>query len=82
MGKTSSWRWGNVPLPEAHLVGLGAGTQAGEERAPFLPPRLRKARRQLARSGHPQQLAVARSDGVQMSLRLKHVGLLSLSTGR
>jgi protein-S-isoprenylcysteine O-methyltransferase Ste14 len=19
------WRWGNVPLPEAHLVGLGAG---------------------------------------------------------
>jgi protein-S-isoprenylcysteine O-methyltransferase Ste14 len=20
-----SWRWGNVPLPEAHLAGLGAG---------------------------------------------------------
>jgi protein-S-isoprenylcysteine O-methyltransferase Ste14 len=20
-----TWRWGNVPLPEAHLVGLGAG---------------------------------------------------------
>jgi protein-S-isoprenylcysteine O-methyltransferase Ste14 len=25
VGKTSTWRWGNVPLPEAHLVGLGAG---------------------------------------------------------
>jgi protein-S-isoprenylcysteine O-methyltransferase Ste14 len=25
VGETSSWRWGNVPLPEAHLVGLGAG---------------------------------------------------------
>jgi protein-S-isoprenylcysteine O-methyltransferase Ste14 len=25
MGRTSAWRWGNVPLPEAHLVGLGAG---------------------------------------------------------
>ena len=25
MGKTSAWRWGNVPLPETHLVGLGAG---------------------------------------------------------
>ena len=20
-----SWRWGNIPIPEAHLVGLGAG---------------------------------------------------------
>jgi len=25
VGKTSAWRWGNVPLPETHLVGLGAG---------------------------------------------------------
>ena len=25
MGKSSAWRWGNVPLPEAHLVGLGVG---------------------------------------------------------
>ena len=25
MSKTSAWRWGNVPLPETHLVGLGAG---------------------------------------------------------
>jgi protein-S-isoprenylcysteine O-methyltransferase Ste14 len=25
VGKRSVWRWGNVPLPEAHLVGLGAG---------------------------------------------------------
>lgn len=25
MGKTSAWRWGNVPLPETYLVGLGAG---------------------------------------------------------
>lgn len=25
MGKISAWRWGNVPLPETHLVGLGAG---------------------------------------------------------
>jgi protein-S-isoprenylcysteine O-methyltransferase Ste14 len=24
-GKTSAWRWGNIPLPEAHLVGLGLG---------------------------------------------------------
>ncbi|HZD01640.1 MAG TPA: isoprenylcysteine carboxylmethyltransferase family protein [Actinomycetes bacterium] len=23
--ETSVWRWGNVPLPEPHLVGLGAG---------------------------------------------------------
>jgi protein-S-isoprenylcysteine O-methyltransferase Ste14 len=28
MGTTAAWRWGNVPLPEAHLVGLGAGTLA------------------------------------------------------
>jgi protein-S-isoprenylcysteine O-methyltransferase Ste14 len=25
VGKTSAWRWGNVPLPEAHLLGLGVG---------------------------------------------------------
>jgi protein-S-isoprenylcysteine O-methyltransferase Ste14 len=25
VGKSSAWRWGNIPLPEAHLVGLGAG---------------------------------------------------------
>jgi protein-S-isoprenylcysteine O-methyltransferase Ste14 len=25
MDKTAVWRWANVPLPEAHLVGLGAG---------------------------------------------------------
>ena len=25
MGKSSAWRWGNVPLPEVHLVGLGVG---------------------------------------------------------
>jgi protein-S-isoprenylcysteine O-methyltransferase Ste14 len=25
VGKRASWRWRNVPLPEAHLVGLGAG---------------------------------------------------------
>jgi protein-S-isoprenylcysteine O-methyltransferase Ste14 len=25
VGKTSAWRWGNVPLPETHLVGLGVG---------------------------------------------------------
>jgi protein-S-isoprenylcysteine O-methyltransferase Ste14 len=25
VGKISAWRWGNVPLPETHLVGLGAG---------------------------------------------------------
>jgi protein-S-isoprenylcysteine O-methyltransferase Ste14 len=25
VGNASAWRWGNVPLPEAHLVGLGAG---------------------------------------------------------
>jgi protein-S-isoprenylcysteine O-methyltransferase Ste14 len=25
MDKTGGWRWANVPLPEAHLVGLGAG---------------------------------------------------------
>jgi protein-S-isoprenylcysteine O-methyltransferase Ste14 len=25
VGKSSAWRWGNVPLPEAHLVGLGVG---------------------------------------------------------
>jgi protein-S-isoprenylcysteine O-methyltransferase Ste14 len=25
VGKTSAWRWGNVPLPETYLVGLGAG---------------------------------------------------------
>jgi len=23
--KTVAWRWGNVPLPEPHLVGLGVG---------------------------------------------------------
>jgi protein-S-isoprenylcysteine O-methyltransferase Ste14 len=23
--ETAGWRWGNVPLPEPHLVGLGAG---------------------------------------------------------
>jgi protein-S-isoprenylcysteine O-methyltransferase Ste14 len=21
-----AWRWGNIPIPQAHLVGLGAGT--------------------------------------------------------
>jgi protein-S-isoprenylcysteine O-methyltransferase Ste14 len=25
VGRTSAWRWGNVPLPETHLVGLAAG---------------------------------------------------------
>jgi protein-S-isoprenylcysteine O-methyltransferase Ste14 len=25
VGRTPAWRWGNVPLPEPHLVGLGAG---------------------------------------------------------
>jgi protein-S-isoprenylcysteine O-methyltransferase Ste14 len=25
VGKTAAWRWGNVPLPQAHLLGLGAG---------------------------------------------------------
>jgi protein-S-isoprenylcysteine O-methyltransferase Ste14 len=25
VGKRAAWRWGNVPLPEAHLVGLGVG---------------------------------------------------------
>jgi protein-S-isoprenylcysteine O-methyltransferase Ste14 len=25
MDKNAAWRWANVPLPEAHLVGLGAG---------------------------------------------------------
>ena len=25
MRKTSAWRWGNVPLPEPHLTGIGAG---------------------------------------------------------
>jgi protein-S-isoprenylcysteine O-methyltransferase Ste14 len=25
VGKAPGWRWGNVPLPQAHLVGLGAG---------------------------------------------------------
>jgi protein-S-isoprenylcysteine O-methyltransferase Ste14 len=25
VGNASGWRWGNVPLPETHLVGLGAG---------------------------------------------------------
>jgi protein-S-isoprenylcysteine O-methyltransferase Ste14 len=25
MRKTAAWRWGNVPLPETYLVGLGAG---------------------------------------------------------
>ena len=25
MGEVSAWRWGNVPLPEAHLIGLAAG---------------------------------------------------------
>jgi protein-S-isoprenylcysteine O-methyltransferase Ste14 len=25
VGKTSAWRWGNVPLPQTHLLGLGAG---------------------------------------------------------
>jgi protein-S-isoprenylcysteine O-methyltransferase Ste14 len=25
MRTTSAWRWGNVPLPEPHLVGLGVG---------------------------------------------------------
>jgi protein-S-isoprenylcysteine O-methyltransferase Ste14 len=23
--KTAAWRWGNVPLPQPHLVGLGTG---------------------------------------------------------
>jgi protein-S-isoprenylcysteine O-methyltransferase Ste14 len=25
VGGRAGWRWGNVPLPEAHVVGLGAG---------------------------------------------------------
>jgi protein-S-isoprenylcysteine O-methyltransferase Ste14 len=25
MDKTAAWRWANVPLPQAHVVGLGAG---------------------------------------------------------
>jgi len=25
VGKTSAWRWGNVPLPQTHLVGLEVG---------------------------------------------------------
>jgi protein-S-isoprenylcysteine O-methyltransferase Ste14 len=25
LSKRSGWRWGNVPLPETYLVGLGAG---------------------------------------------------------
>jgi protein-S-isoprenylcysteine O-methyltransferase Ste14 len=25
MGETAGWRWGNVPLPEPHLLGLGVG---------------------------------------------------------
>jgi hypothetical protein len=25
VAKTAAWRWGNLPLPQAHLLGLGAG---------------------------------------------------------
>jgi len=25
VSKTAAWRWGNLPLPETHLLGMGAG---------------------------------------------------------
>jgi protein-S-isoprenylcysteine O-methyltransferase Ste14 len=33
----SGWRWGNVPLPETYLVGLGAGVLL-QAFAPWRPP--------------------------------------------
>jgi protein-S-isoprenylcysteine O-methyltransferase Ste14 len=35
--KTSAWRWGNVPLPEPHLGGLGGGILL-HVAAPWRPP--------------------------------------------
>jgi protein-S-isoprenylcysteine O-methyltransferase Ste14 len=35
--KRSSWRWGNVPLPETYLVGLGAGLLL-QVTVPWRPP--------------------------------------------
>jgi protein-S-isoprenylcysteine O-methyltransferase Ste14 len=37
VGKRSWWRWGNVPLPETFLVGLGAGLLL-QVVAPWRPP--------------------------------------------
>ena len=51
-------------------------------RPPLGPPGLAQARRELARSRLPQQVAVAVPNQVEMNFRLKHVGLLSPPTGR
>jgi protein-S-isoprenylcysteine O-methyltransferase Ste14 len=37
VGERAAWRWGNVPLPETYLVGLGAGL-AVHVVAPWRPP--------------------------------------------
>ena len=37
MSKRSGWRWGNVPLPETYLAGLGAGLLL-QVVAPWRPP--------------------------------------------
>jgi protein-S-isoprenylcysteine O-methyltransferase Ste14 len=37
VSKRSGWRWGNVPLPETYLVGLGAGLLLPVI-APWRPP--------------------------------------------
>ena len=37
MRARSGWRWGNVPLPESYLVGLGAGLLL-QVIAPWRPP--------------------------------------------
>jgi protein-S-isoprenylcysteine O-methyltransferase Ste14 len=37
VSKRSGWRWGNVPLPETFLVGLGAGLLL-QVVAPWRPP--------------------------------------------
>jgi protein-S-isoprenylcysteine O-methyltransferase Ste14 len=37
VSRHAAWRWGNVPLPETYLVGLGAGLLL-EVVAPWRPP--------------------------------------------
>lgn len=37
MRKTATWRWGNVPLPETFMVGLGAGVLLHLVTPPRLP---------------------------------------------
>jgi protein-S-isoprenylcysteine O-methyltransferase Ste14 len=37
VGERAAWRWGNVPLPETYLVGLGAGLLMHVV-APWRPP--------------------------------------------